>query len=53
MASLLSKMCFNETMHVEFLFIQKFSRGISVETVAIWDVSIQIANNKSRIIDIV
>ena len=33
-------------------FRQKFSIGISVETVKIWDDPIQIANNKSRLIDI-
>ena len=46
---------FNNTddaeMNVEFWFIQKFTRGESVETVEIRDDPIQIANNKSRIID--
>ena len=38
-------------MGVGFCIIQKFTRGISVETVKIRDDLIQIANNNSRIID--
>ena len=41
----------NATMGVGFWTIQKFTRGISVETVRIWDDPIQIANNKYRMID--
>ena len=37
-------------MGIGFWFIQKFTRGKSVETVKIRDNPIQIANNKSRII---
>ena len=47
---------FNNTddvaMIVGFWFIQKFTRGKSVETVKIRDDPIQIAKNNSRIIDI-
>ena len=41
----------NATMSDGFWFIQKFTRGKSVDIVKIRDDPIQIANNKSRIID--
>ena len=51
-----SPFTFNNTddaaMGVGFWYIQKFTRGINIETVKICDDPIQIANNDSRIIAI-